>query len=67
MYLHKENDENVLDILGLEFEFRYTHKVNVVMYLSMQHVWDYYNQRCVRTLDGHTCDVSAVCFRPEFL
>ena len=28
-------------------------------------VWDYQNRACVQTLDGHTQNVSVVCFHPE--
>ncbi|WZY73557.1 hypothetical protein YC2023_005797 [Brassica napus] len=28
-------------------------------------VWDYQTKSCVQTLDGHTHNVSAVCFHPE--
>ncbi|BAT92463.1 hypothetical protein VIGAN_07119100, partial [Vigna angularis var. angularis] len=28
-------------------------------------VWDYQTKGCVQTLDGHTHNVSAVCFHPE--
>ncbi|KAF8045562.1 hypothetical protein N665_4717s0001 [Sinapis alba] len=28
-------------------------------------VWDYQTKTCVQTLDGHTHNVSAVCFHPE--
>lgn len=28
-------------------------------------VWDYQNKSCVQTLDGHTHNVTAVCFHPE--
>ncbi|OMO65210.1 hypothetical protein COLO4_31449 [Corchorus olitorius] len=28
-------------------------------------VWDYQTNSCVQTLEGHTHNVSAVCFRPE--
>lgn len=28
-------------------------------------IWDYQNKTCVATLDGHTHNVSAVCFHPE--
>ncbi len=27
-------------------------------------VWDYQNKTCVQTLDGHTHNVSVVCFHP---
>ncbi|KAH7511890.1 hypothetical protein FEM48_Zijuj12G0031000 [Ziziphus jujuba var. spinosa] len=29
-------------------------------------VWDYQTRSCVQTLEGHTHNVSAVCFHPEF-
>lgn len=32
--------------------------------LQMQ-VWDYQTKSCVQTLEGHTHNVSAVCFHPE--
>ena len=28
-------------------------------------VWDYQTKSCVQTLEGHTHNVSAVCFHPE--
>lgn len=28
-------------------------------------VWDYQTKACVQTLDGHSHNVSAVCFHPE--
>lgn len=28
-------------------------------------IWDYQNKTCVQTLEGHTLNVSAVCFHPE--
>jgi hypothetical protein len=28
-------------------------------------VWDYQNKSCVQTLEGHTHNVTAVCFHPE--
>lgn len=33
-------------------------------FLSNQ-VWDYQTKSCVQTLEGHTHNVSAVCFHPE--
>ena len=29
-------------------------------------IWDYQNKTCVQTLEGHTQNVSAVCFHPEY-
>lgn len=31
----------------------------------MKQVWDYQTKSCVQTLEGHTHNVSAVCFHPE--
>lgn len=28
-------------------------------------IWDYQNKSCVQTLEGHTANVTAVCFHPE--
>lgn len=28
-------------------------------------VWDYQTKSCVQTLEGHTHNISAVCFHPE--
>ena len=28
-------------------------------------VWDYQTKSCVQTLEGHTHNVSSVCFHPE--
>lgn len=35
-----------------------------VQYFMIQ-VWDYQTKSCVQTLEGHTHNVSAVCFHPE--
>lgn len=38
-----------------------------VIYLLnfLNQVWDYQTKSCVQTLEGHTHNVSAVCFHPE--
>ena len=28
-------------------------------------IWDYQNKSCVQTLDGHSHNVTTVCFHPE--
>lgn len=35
------------------------------MQYFMIQVWDYQTKSCVQTLEGHTHNVSAVCFHPE--
>lgn len=32
---------------------------------NLKQVWDYQTKSCVQTLEGHTHNVSAVCFHPE--
>lgn len=31
----------------------------------IEQVWDYQTKSCVQTLEGHTHNVSAVCFHPD--
>lgn len=38
--------------------------VSVGVYSLLQ-VWDYQTKSCVQTLEGHSHNVSAVCFHPE--
>jgi coatomer subunit beta' len=33
--------------------------------IIVNQVWDYQTKSCVQTLEGHTHNVSAVCFHPE--
>jgi WD40 repeat protein len=33
--------------------------------LRLVKVWDYQNKACVQTLEGHTNNVTVVCFHPE--
>ena len=43
-------------------------QISVTWTYMMEHVkqvWDYQTKTCVQTLEGHTHNVSAVCFHPE--
>ena len=40
--------------------------IGIIMPIKpLKQVWDYQTKSCVQTLEGHTHNVSAVCFHPE--
>lgn len=54
-----------LHILRLDLVYNTHLVVASSVYILIIQVWDYQTKSCVQTLEGHTHNVSAVCFHPE--